>query len=384
MMRYLPLLLAAFALPAWADQTFVLDWDPPEAADLVGYVIRGRQLPPNDPTSATTIATVDVDTTKTITVADGFWYLYVRACWTPAATNCADGTWSTAIGPVGNAATAYVTCGAGGTCDPSTYEMVAKGAAATIGVTPGSGLTADIGGTCGGTLSAGVYTTTALSNDCTVIVNFCASPPCDGDTVSPTVSSAAINAAGTTLTVGFSEAVVLNGALPALTSDRTAVTLSSPSSGSATSHTWSISRAIANGEVLYLDYAQPGDGIEDAAGNDLLSFSGRAVTNGSTAAVLTTAALIPDDKDYFPRSTGTVIFEANTDAAAECVYSTAIGMAWDDQAAMTTSDDLEHTATIPVVSGGVYRYCAQCRDVNTLIALPPQCVRWAVDPAPRW
>jgi hypothetical protein len=382
-------LLAAALLvssSAWASQTIVLDWDPPsaEAASLIGYVVRGKQVPPNDPTTATTLATVDVTSTATLTLADGPWYLWVRACWAPAATNCEDGTWTAAVGPVGNAATAYVDCGDDGTCDPDTYEMVLKGQYATITVTPDSGLSTQVGGTCGGSLGGTVFTTSALYQDCTVDAYFCASLPCFADVISPTISSAAINAAGDTLTVGFSEAVTLNGAIPTLASDFLPVTLSSPSSGSATSHTWSTSRTIDANEVLHLAYAQPGDGIEDAAGNDLLSVEGRAVTNGSTATVLTEVTLSPADKSYFGRSVAAVTFEADTDAAAECVYTMAVGMAWDDQAAMTTSDDLEHTATIAVVSGGVYRYCAQCRDASTLLALPPQCVRWAVEPAPRW
>jgi hypothetical protein len=202
--------------------------------------------------------------------------------------------------------------------------------------------------------------------------------------VSPLVSSAEINATGDTLTAGFNETVVLNDAIPALSSNHLPVTLSNPSTGSSDSHTWDTSRTVSGNETITLSYTQPGDGIEDDAGNDLLTFTNFVVTNNSEAIILTEAVITPEDKDYFRRSTAAVTFEVNTDAAAECRYTTAPNLAWDDQAAMTTSDDLEHTIVIPVVKGGVYRYCAQCQDLGTLETLNQECVRWAVEPAPRW
>lgn len=49
--------------------------------------------------------------------------------------------------------------------------------------------------------------------------------------------------------------------------------------GSSNTLVYTISRPIGNSETLTLDYTQPGDGIEDGEGNDLLTFSGRPVTN---------------------------------------------------------------------------------------------------------
>jgi YVTN family beta-propeller protein len=59
-----------------------------------------------------------------------------------------------------------------GTISPSTPVSVANGATPTFTVTPGSGFSAAVGGTCGGVLSGNVYTVTAVTADCTVIATF--------------------------------------------------------------------------------------------------------------------------------------------------------------------------------------------------------------------
>lgn len=367
---------------AQATQTIVLDWDAPsaEAAPLIGYAIRGRQTLTG---TATTLATVDVDTAATLTLADGPWFLYVRGCWAPAATNCVDPTWTDPVGPVGNGATATVTCGANGTCNPNTFATVLKGQTTQITATPSGGYTAEVGGTCGGALAGTTYTTAALTQaNCTVVAQFTVGG--GADIVSPTVSSASVNAAGTTLTVGFSEAVSLNGALLTLSTARGAFTLSNPSTGSASSHTWTISPAVLGTDVLYLGYEQPGDGIQDPAGNDLLSFSGRAVTNSSTVANITSLSLTPADLAYYPRDTTSVLFTAVTDAAAECVLTADQGAAWGAQSAMDTSDDLTHTLSVTVQSNRIYRRCVTCRSAATQAVFPTQCRNFAVEPAPRF
>lgn len=108
------------------------------------------------------------------------------------------------------------------------------------------------------------------------------------DTTPPTVSSAAVDTAGTTLTVAFVEA----GSPPVLpASGATGFTLTA-SGGAATLSGWSISgttgtatvsRAILAGETLTLAYA-PGNVTDSATTpNALASFSGLSVLNNSTA-----------------------------------------------------------------------------------------------------
>ena len=47
---------------------------------------------------------------------------------------------------------------------------------------------------------------------------------------------------------------------------------------------YTLSRTIADSEVLSLAWAGTADGLEDAAGNDLAAFSGLSVLNGSSIA----------------------------------------------------------------------------------------------------
>lgn len=42
---------------------------------------------------------------------------------------------------------------------------------------------------------------------------------------------------------------------------------------------------VYSGSTVTVSYTQPGDGWEDAAGNDVVTFSDQAVTNNSTATV---------------------------------------------------------------------------------------------------
>lgn len=105
------------------------------------------------------------------------------------------------------------------------------------------------------------------------------------DVTAPTVSSRTVSANGTEFTIAFDEAVTATidtGFTLTPTSGGAAVTLSYTSGSGTSSLVYTASRAITRNETLTLAYVQPGDGIEDAAGNDLASFSGQAVTNNST------------------------------------------------------------------------------------------------------
>jgi hypothetical protein len=65
-----------------------------------------------------------------------------------------------------------------------------------------------------------------------------------------------------------------------------------------------------------------------------------------------------------------------TDAAAECVYGRNAAITMDTGTALDPSDDLEHTATVSTYPGGLYQYCALCRDLATEETLPTVCSRF--------
>lgn len=107
------------------------------------------------------------------------------------------------------------------------------------------------------------------------------------DVTAPTVSSATFAANGTSLTIAADETVSVgaggNGGFTLTpTNGGAAVTLSYASGSGSSSLVYTASRAVSDTETLTLAYVQPGNGIEDAAGNDLASFSAQAVTNNST------------------------------------------------------------------------------------------------------
>jgi hypothetical protein len=103
----------------------------------------------------------------------------------------------------------------------------------------------------------------------------------ESDVTPPTVITASINAAGTQLTLVFSEVVTGHTGF-ALTASGGLSTLTYVSGDGSTSVVFSISRTIHTNEILTIDYTA-GD-VQDVAANLLVNFSGMAVTNGSTVA----------------------------------------------------------------------------------------------------
>lgn len=105
------------------------------------------------------------------------------------------------------------------------------------------------------------------------------------DVTAPTVSSVTLAANGLSLTIVLSEACTIGaggstGFVLVATGGNSALTYSIGDGTDVLIYT--SARAISSTETLTLTYVNPGDGIEDAAGNDLDSFSGQAVTNSST------------------------------------------------------------------------------------------------------
>jgi hypothetical protein len=105
-----------------------------------------------------------------------------------------------------------------------------------------------------------------------------------GDVTPPEKTSLTIPSAGTTLLLGLSETCSIgaggNGGLT-LSMSGGAVTASYSSGSGSNTFTYNLSRTVNSGETGTASYTQPGNGIEDTAGNDLASFSSQAITNNS-------------------------------------------------------------------------------------------------------
>lgn len=90
---------------------------------------------------------------------------------------------------------------------------------------------------------------------------------------------------GDSLIIVFSEGVTIgaggNGGFTVSLSGG-ACTLAYASGDGTTSLTYTTSRTIGRNETGTLSYVQPGNGVEDTAGNDLASFSNEAIQNNST------------------------------------------------------------------------------------------------------
>src|ERR1043165_3815865 len=105
------------------------------------------------------------------------------------------------------------------------------------------------------------------------------------DVTAPTVSSATINSAGAQITFALSESVTFgaggnSGFSLSLSGGAVTATYASGSGSSAL--VYALSRPVQEGETGTHAYTQPGNGVEDSAGNDLATYSGASVTNNST------------------------------------------------------------------------------------------------------
>lgn len=106
-----------------------------------------------------------------------------------------------------------------------------------------------------------------------------------GDVTAPTILSVAVDTNGTDVAITLSENCTIGAG------GSTGFTLVATGGNSALTYSigdgtdvliYTSARTISSTETLSLTYVNSGDGIEDAAGNDLESFSGQAVTNNST------------------------------------------------------------------------------------------------------
>jgi len=128
------------------------------------------------------------------------------------------------------------------------------------------------------------------------------------DASPPTLVSATIPAAGTTVSLVFNETVQIgaggNGGF-VMTPSGAAVTMTYDSGSGTSTLLYNLSRTIAIGETATLAYTQPGNGVEDLSGNDLANFSGTSVTNNSTDTGFSAKiAVLDGTNDYMTTSTG--------------------------------------------------------------------------------
>ena len=84
------------------------------------------------------------------------------------------GTTASCAAPRTYTVTPSVNGAANGTIAPATVQTVASGATPAFTVTPATGYSASVAGSCGGTFSGNTYTVTAVSANCMVIVTFAA------------------------------------------------------------------------------------------------------------------------------------------------------------------------------------------------------------------
>lgn len=105
------------------------------------------------------------------------------------------------------------------------------------------------------------------------------------DVTAPTVSSVTLAANGLSATIVLSEACTIgaggSGGLTLVATGGNAA-LTYASGDTTNTFVFTSARALSSTETATLAYVNPGNGLEDAAGNDLASFSGQAVTNNST------------------------------------------------------------------------------------------------------
>lgn len=170
-----------------------------------------------------------------------------------------------------------------------------------------------------------VYDSNESANLATIIAEKDIPP----DVTAPTVTSATVDSAGTSYTMVFSEAVNISSAAGhSLTATGGAVTLTYASGSGSDTIVFSPSRTILDEEVLTRDYVSGSGNTEDAAGNDLASYSGAAVSNLSMqeASGLGPDPLPPDTFEVpYSLPTGGTTYTPADSAALTTALAAAVG-----------------------------------------------------------
>jgi Repeat of unknown function (DUF5648) len=100
---------------------------------------------------------------------------FVASTGAVAQTACATGFTTLSQGATACTAITYTvtpSAGANGTISPASTQTVNSGATLSFTIIPTSGYSATVGGTCGGALSGAIYTTVAVTANCTVAASF--------------------------------------------------------------------------------------------------------------------------------------------------------------------------------------------------------------------
>ncbi len=214
------------------------------------------------------------------------------------------------------------------------------------------------------------------------------------DDVAPTLSSAVLAADGYTMTLSFSEDLDADSAPDAsaftVTANGVAVAVA-PTDGvtvSGSTVALKLVGSAAAGDTVTLDYAKPdATPIQDVSGNDLAPIQGRAVTNNSTAPVvsiesvhtehmlgvarpemrvtrsaaspnaLTVNLEITQDDRYLGYTTSTVTIPAGRTSALKVLYT-------------TTFEAVRGNLTTTVAQGRGYRPASAPRNASTIEVLP--------------
>ncbi len=170
----------------------------------------------------------------------------------------------------GGAVTATYSSGSGSSAYTySTSRTIGVGETVTVSYAqPGNG----IEGTSGG-VDLASFTAQSVTNNSTQ------------DVTPPLLLGAVIPSSGVAVSFTLSEAVTFgaggNGGWTANISGGAATLTYSSGSGTSTL-VYALSRTVNAGETATVSYVQPGNGIKDAAGNQLASVSGVFLVNGST------------------------------------------------------------------------------------------------------
>lgn len=132
----------------------------------------------------------------------------------------------------------------------------------------------------------GSFATVSANPYAAVLVAFAPSGS-GSDTTAPQLSgNPTIQSSGTSLSITFDETVSIgsggNGGW-SISPSGGAATLTYVSGSGSSTLVYTISREIQYNETATVSYTQPGNGIEDSAGNDLANISAHAVTNSSGA-----------------------------------------------------------------------------------------------------
>jgi len=170
------------------------------------------------------------------------------------------------------------------------------------------------------------------------------------DTDAPEFSSASIPAAGTTISIVMDEATEFgaggNGGVT-LSASGGAVTATYSSGETTTTLVYSLSRTIGVGETVTVSYTQPGDGWEDAAGNDVVSFSGRSVTNSSTQDITA------------PTVTSVVTSVNGTDIEINCTEAVQVGSGGNGGFTLTASGGAVTLTFDEIVTNAIFYDCSR-------------------------